>query len=178
MKDHASTLPSPFDGLQMHTGWFPGVIGWVAAEHGRYYARHWGLGAVFEAKVASALAELVQRYNPETDLLLTLTEHDRIVASITVDGGHDSVAQDGARIRFVIAAEQMQGHGIGRLLVGQAMGFITESGFDRAWLTTFKGLDAARRLYEQAGFALTEQCEDLTWGVRLTEQRFDWKRTD
>ena len=54
------TLPAPFDGLHLHKGWFPGVIGWVASEHGRYYAKHWGLGAVFEAKVAGALAELVQ----------------------------------------------------------------------------------------------------------------------
>lgn len=171
-------LPSPFDGLQMHKGWFPGVIGWVASEHARYYARHWGLGAVFEAKVASGLAELVQRYRPETDLLLALTDHDRIVASITVDGGHDTVAQDGARIRFVIAAEQMQGTGIGRLLVSHAMDFISQAGFTRAWLTTFKGLDPARRLYEQAGFALTEQCEDRSWGITLTEQRFDWKKPE
>ncbi len=178
MTDPLTSLPSPYDGLQVHKGWFPGVIGWVASEHGRYYAKHWGLGAVFEAKVASALAELVQRYDPACDLLLTLTDHDRIVASITVDGGHATVAQDGARIRFVIAAEQMQGQGIGRLLVGQAMDFITQAGFTRAWLTTFKGLDPARRLYEQAGFSLTEQCEDRSWGITLTEQRFDWKKSE
>ena len=77
------TLPAPLDGLHLHKGWFPGVIGWVASEHGRYYAKHWGLGAVFEAKVAGALAELVLRYQPDTDLLLTLTDHERIVASIT-----------------------------------------------------------------------------------------------
>jgi len=33
-------------------------------------------------------------------------------------------------------------------------------------------------LYEQAGFSLTEQCEDRSWGVMLTEQRFDWKKPD
>ncbi len=177
MTDH-HPLPASFDGLHLHKGWFPGVIGWVASEHGRYYAKHWGLGAVFEAKVAGALAELVMRYTPDCDLLLTLTDHDRIVASITVDGSHETVVQDGARIRFVIASEQMQGTGIGRLLVGHAMDFISQAGFTRAWLTTFKGLDPARRLYEQAGFVLTEQCEDRSWGVTLTEQRFDWKKPD
>lgn len=178
MTSPTTTLPAPFDGLSLQHGWTPGAIGWVAAEHGRYYAKHWGLGAIFEAKVAAGLAELVMRYNPQTDLLLTLSDHDRIVASITVDGGHDTVIEDGARIRFVICAQQMQGLGIGRFLVTQAMDFINQSGFEKAWLTTFQGLDAARVLYEQAGFTLTHQAEDRSWGIILTEQRFDWKKSN
>ena len=178
MADSPSKLPFPYEGLQLHRGWFPGVIGWVAAEHGRYYAKHWGLGAVFEAKVAGALAELMLRYQSDTDLLLTVSDQNGIVASITVDGGHATVSQDGARIRFVIATEQSHGRGIGNLLVSQAMDFIIKAGFKQAWLTTFQGLDAARKLYEQAGFVLTEQCDDQSWGIQLSEQRFDWKRPE
>jgi hypothetical protein len=34
-------------------------------------------------------------------------------------------------------------------------------------------LDAARALYERHGFELTEERPDRTWGVEMTEQRFD-----
>ena len=44
-----------------------------------------------------------------------------------------------------------------------------------AYLTTFAGLDAARRLYEEIGFTLTSEHADTTWGVPLNEQRFDCK---
>ena len=43
------------------------------------------------------------------------------------------------------------------------------------YLTTFAGLAAARRLYEEIGFTLTSEHADTTWGVPLNEQRFDWK---
>jgi hypothetical protein len=33
-------------------------------------------------------------------------------------------------------------------------------------------LDAARRLYDDAGFVLVEEQVGETWGTRVTEQRF------
>jgi hypothetical protein len=41
------------------------------------------------------------------------------------------------------------------------------------YLNTFAGLDAARRLYERAGFVLTQQQTDTTWGIPVEEQRFE-----
>ena len=37
---------------------------------------------------------------------------------------------------------------------------------------TFKGLDAARHLYEAAGFKLAEESEGRQWGSVVVEQRF------
>ena len=41
----------------------------------------------------------------------------------------------------------------------------------RLW--TFAGLDAARRLYERAGFRLAEERRGTQWGIEVTEQRFE-----
>ncbi len=56
------------------------------------------------------------------------------------------------------------------------MRFIVDAGFDRAFLTTFAGLNAARSLYEARGFRLVQEEIDTSWGSPLTEQRFAWRR--
>ena len=63
--------------------------------------------------------------------------------------------------------------GTGRRLLDEAVGFCRRSGRRRVELWTFAGLDAARRLYEQAGFRLAEERRGAQWGVEVTEQRFE-----
>lgn len=156
-------------------GWTPGLLGWIVAEHGAYYEREWALGRAFEARVAEGLGALAGRPDPSRDLLLSARVGDAILGAIAVDGRDES--GDGARIRYFILADAARGRGVGRRLLGGAMAFIGESGFDRAWLTTFAGLDAARSLYESVGFELTHEALDTTWGTPLREQRFDWRRS-
>ena len=44
--------------------------------------------------------------------------------------------------------------------------------FDETYLNTFKGLDAARHLYESFGFVLTQEEDGSQWGSTVTEQQF------
>jgi hypothetical protein len=41
------------------------------------------------------------------------------------------------------------------------------------YLNTFAGLDAARALYERAGFHLVDEIEGESWGRTMREQRFE-----
>ena len=52
------------------------------------------------------------------------------------------------------------------------MKFCESRDFQETQLWTFKGLDAARKLYEAAGFVLAEEWSGHQWGRVLTEQRF------
>jgi GNAT superfamily N-acetyltransferase len=69
-------------------------------------------------------------------------------------------------------AEGARGRGIGRALLDEAVAFCRRTGRPDAYLWTFAGLDAARRLYDDAGFLLVEERAGETWGKRVTEQRF------
>lgn len=160
--------------VTLHRGWSPGLLGWIVAEHGRYYERDWHLGIAFEAKVAFGLGELAERLDPVRDLLLHARADGTVLGAIAVDGSGPGTAERGARIRYFILSDAARGRGIGRLLVAETMSFIRAAGFDRAWLTTFAGLDAARHLYEAHGFRLDHEEVDTTWGTPLTEQRFVW----
>lgn len=163
-------------GITLLRGWQPGIPGWVIAEHGRSYAREWQFDARFEAKVAEAMGEWLGRYDPARDLLLTAMLDGVPVGSISLDGSGPHATTEGARIRFFILAKAARGLGIGRRLMGGMMEFIESSGFDRVFLTTFRGLDAARHLYEAEGFVLESETLDTTWGKPMHEQRFRWER--
>jgi len=151
-------------------GYRPGAIGRIAQMHGRYYARDWGFPPSFEALVARELADFVDGYDPARDGLWLL-DPQRVVGSIALVGPR---GEEPARLRWFIVDDEARGSGAGALLMQAAMDFARAAGFRRVYLTTFAGLDAARRLYERHGFNLTGESPDDHWGATVNEQRFDW----
>lgn len=158
--------------LPIRRGWMPGLLGEVIAEHGRYYETHWQLGAAFEAKVAEALGEWITRYDARRDIILHARDEAGLLGSISLDG--TGYPMEGSRIRFFILADRARGTGLGQRLLAELLDFARASGQRKLWLTTFRGLDAARHLYERAGFRLAGEEQDETWGRLLHEQRFEW----
>ncbi len=67
-----------------------------------------------------------------------------------------------------------RGHGLGRRLLDEALGFCRAAGYRSVFLWTVSPLVAAARLYTAAGFVKTEaKSEDTPWGVPLREERYD-----
>ncbi len=155
----------------MLSGYRPGAIGRVTWLHGDYYGRNWGFGLYFEAKVARELAEFLGRFDAERDLFRLALVDGAIAESIAIDGA--KAAAQGAHLRWFIVDPNRQGLGIGRLLLDEALGFCAACGYARVFLWTFAGLDAARRLYEAAGFRLVEEVDQEQWGKTMREQRFE-----
>ena len=54
-----------------------------------------------------------------------------------------------------------------------AIAFCRQKQYDRVFLWTFKGLEAARHLYESLGFKLVYQQEGKQWGTTVTEQKLE-----
>jgi len=153
------------------TGYVPGAIGRVTELHGTYYSRHWGLDAAFEAEVARELGEFMARLHPARDGLWVAREGEAILGAIVIDGG--VTPEEGARLRWFILDEACQGRGVGRRLMGAAMDFCERAGFERVYLWTFRGLVAARHLYDVWGFVETAHYEDTAWGDTVRHERLD-----
>jgi GNAT superfamily N-acetyltransferase len=136
-----------------------------------WYARNWGFGLPFEAKVAAEVGDFA-RALPHPDCGVWIAQAGgahgpSVVGSIVIDGR----AAPEARLRWFFVDDSVRG-GLGRRLLGQALGFCEARGFREVWLTTFSGLHAARHLYEQAGFRLVREAWDCSWGVEVQEQEF------
>jgi GNAT superfamily N-acetyltransferase len=153
------------------SGYIPGAIGRIAELHGTYYSKHWGFYLFFESKVAIELSEFLLCFNEDYDGFWVARAEEKIVGSIAIDGvDHES---QGAHLRWFIVAPENQGHGIGKILIEEAIEFCRKRKFGRIYLWTFAGLDAARHLYEKCGFKLCEQCEGNQWGRTVIEQKFE-----
>jgi len=167
---------SEHSGAEIRSGYSPGAIGRIVELHGSYYAAHWGFGAFFEARMARELAEFVDRFDPKRDGLWTTMVAGRIAGSIAIDGSRPGDGE--AHLRWFILDPGLHGRGIGRRLLDEAVGFCRRRDQRRVALWTFAGLDAARRLYEQAGFLLAEERRGAQWGIEVTEQRFELHLTE
>lgn len=157
--------------MQIDTRLFPGAIGTITALHGQYYARHWGFGTFFEAKVAAELAAFSQRI-AENDLVLLAKDEAGLTASLILDLNDPASGPRGAHLRWFITADRARGTGIGRALLSRALAHADRHSAGKVWLTTFQGLAPARHLYESAGFTLTRAAEGEAWGSRVIEQEF------
>lgn len=170
-QDNAGNAPaSPPEAAQIVEGYQPGCIGDIASLHGRFYSAHWGFGAFFEKRVATELAEFAGALPVDGKALWLYVENGRSLASLAIDG--DKITGI-AHLRWFIVDESLHGSGIGRELMARAMRFVDAQGFRETYLWTFKGLDAARHLYESHGFRLSEEFEGSQWGTTVTEQRFN-----
>jgi DNA-binding MarR family transcriptional regulator/GNAT superfamily N-acetyltransferase len=184
------TSPLPLQLADIATGYRPGLIGRCSDMHARYYARTVDFGREFEAIVATGLSEFCNRIDHPDNEIWTAIAGEKIVGTIAIDGqdlnrqaapshapGNTSgdTAGDARRIahlRWFIVDDGQRGSGLGRRLLTTALAFVDARDFAETHLWTFRGLDAARTLYEAHGFALTEETPGRQWGREVMEQKF------
>jgi len=159
------------DGPRIVPSYLPGAIGTIGRLHGEYYAREHGFGVLFESKVSREFAEFAVRFDPARDGMWFVVDRGQVHGSIVIDG-HNEGRQ--AHLRWFMLSDAMRGRGQGHRLMDAAMAFCRRARHRRVYLNTFKGLDAARALYERAGFRLAGEQHGETWGHPVIEQRFEW----
>ena len=149
--------------LRIRRGYEPGVIGRAAELHGRYYADAWGSGAPFESLVAREFGEFMEGYDERFDLLLSAHRDGRCIGTIAIYGRRR--LPEGAQLRFFIVDPDCHGCGAGKALLAEALAWCREQGLGKVFLWTVDGLPASRRLYEKAGFRVTERVPDARYTV-------------
>lgn len=156
---------------RIQAGHEPGIIEEVIRHHDGYYRNHWDFDGRFEAQVRRELTGFAARPAPKGDGFWWAEIDGTFAGAVAIDG--TEAGQGDARVRWFIVPEQFQGTGVGTRLFARAMEFCREQRFPKVYLWTFKGLIAARTLYERNGFVLTEEGSFDGWGPVLTEQKFE-----
>jgi DNA-binding MarR family transcriptional regulator/GNAT superfamily N-acetyltransferase len=157
-------------GVRVAAGYRPGLLARCVELHATWYARAVGFGRDFEAAVAGGLAKFAARLDRPCNQIWWAELGGEVVGTVAIDG--EDLGPGCAHLRWFIVAEGARGRGVGRGLLREALAFVDRQGFAETQLWTFPGLDAARRLYEAAGFALAEERLGRQWGEAVMEQRF------
>jgi GNAT superfamily N-acetyltransferase len=161
--------------IDISEGYQTGLIARITEMHAKFYALHWGFGRAFEVVVASGLADFASRLDHPLNNIWVATSGDKIVGSVAIDG--EDMGAQVAHLRWFITEDAIRGTGAGRELLAKALAFVDAHGFAQTQLWTFKGLDAAKRLYEAHGFSCVEERMGAQWGQEVLEQRFARTRT-
>lgn len=153
----------------------PGLIGTVAALFGRCIAASHGVDWTLDAMIAEKQCEFFRRFAPGKDRVWVVMEGAQPRGALTIEGPRPETEEDGARLRFFILDPALQGRGLGRRMMREAMQYCRASGYRRVYLTTLQDLDAARHLYDEYGFTLMSQAEHTFHGSRHVEQTLEWR---
>ena len=148
----------------------PGDMGWVVQSHGALYASEYGFDAGFEALVAEIAAKFLSSFDVSRERCWIADIDGSPVGSVFLVRHTDDIA----KLRLLLVDPAGRGQGLGRRLVAECVAFARACGYRKITLWTQSILVAARRIYQDAGFALVATEPHRSFGQSLIGET--WER--
>jgi GNAT superfamily N-acetyltransferase len=153
----------------------PGDLGWVVMAHGEIYDQQFGWNADFEVLVAKIVADYATGHDPSREAAwIAEVDGERAGCIFLVAGDEPRTA----KLRILLVAPAARGRGIGTRLVERCLTFARQAGYRRVVLWTNDVLASARRIYQAAGFTLTDEKPHHSFGHDLVGQTWTLRLED
>jgi GNAT superfamily N-acetyltransferase len=147
----------------------PGDLGWVVQRHGELYAAEYEWNEEFETLVAGIVAEFAAQHDARRERAW-IAELDGLRAgSVFLVRRSDTVA----KLRLLLVEPWARGNGLGHALVQACIDFARQAEYRTLTLWTNSVLDAARRIYQQAGFRPVGSERHRSFGHDLVSETWE-----
>ena len=147
----------------------PGDMGWVVQSHGAIYAADYGFDSSFEGLVADIVANFIASFDASRERCWIADLNGAPVGSLFLVRASDDVA----KLRLMLIDPSGRGQGLGGRMVAEAIGFARQCGYRKITLWTQSNLGAARKVYQQAGFALIASEPHRSFGQNLIGETWE-----
>ncbi len=144
-----------------------GDLGWIAHRQAVLYAQENGWDWTYEALVSQILGDFATHFDPEREDAWVAELDEEVVGSVFLMKSKEARV---AKLRLLYVEPSTRGLGVGSRLVNQCVQRARELGYDRLTLWTVDILASARKIYQSAGFVLTEENPLHTFGKDLVSQ--------
>ncbi len=147
----------------------PGDFGWIVARHGVVYAQERGWSESFEGLCAQIVADYASKRDPARERCWIAEYDGENAGSVFLMKDSAKIA----RLRLLFVEPAARGHGIGRRLVEECIGFAREQGYEKIVLWTQSILTSARKIYRGCGFELTREEPHHSFGADLVGETWE-----
>ena len=155
----------------------PGDIGWVVSRHGALYAQEYGWDIGFEAMVARIAAHFIEHFDAAREACWIAERDGSRIGCVFLVQARDEATQaivpGTAQLRMLLVEPAARGLGLGVALVNECERFARQAGYRRIRLWTNSLLQAARGIYERAGYKLLASEPHHSFGHELVGETWE-----
>lgn len=141
----------------------------IAGQLALYAAEYGFTSHVWNDYLMGGVQDFVRRFDGTRDCMYIAERDGKSCGCIAITHTDDKTAQ----LRFYFMKKECRGMGAGHQLIDRAIGFCRKAGYGNVFLWTFSTLDAARHLYEDKGFRITETQVNNDWGEPILEEKWE-----
>lgn len=136
----------------------PGDMGWVVSRHGALYAQEYRWNMDFEALVARIAADFIERFDATREACWIAERDGHNLGCVFLvqarDDTNHAPLPGVAQLRMLLVEPSARGLGLGARLVDECERFARMADYTRITLWTNSLLQAARGIYQKAGYRL------------------------
>ena len=148
-----------------------GDMGWVVYRESFIYQQEYGFDEHFESLVAQIVSDFITHFDPRRERCWIAEVDGQNVGHVFLVKHPEDPHT--AKLRLLFVEPGARGLGLGHGLVNECIKFARTAGYHKIVLWTQSILGAAHRIYESAGFRLTNEDPHHSFGKDLIGQTWE-----